>query len=172
MDEKEVSETELSAAFQPVAEPAQEDVKEKQPKKKSGTKKKWGVFAFIIGLLTLAGGVAFLIFNLLKGPGVRDAEYLVRMGAWEREGEPAVVWNFTEVGKGTLTTNDHANNYDFIWRIDGDTLKIETKWLYELNDEYTYKLDQGKNVLTLSNESGDINFVPASRVDAEITEDN
>ena len=34
--------------------------------------------------------------------------------------EPSVIWNFTEIGKGTLTTNNHENDYDFIWAIDGD----------------------------------------------------
>ena len=173
MSEKEVAnDAELAEAFKPIEESTPEEDASPKPKKKSSAKKKWGIFVFILGLLTLAAGVTFLLINLLKGPTIRDAEYLVEVGMWEREDEPAVIWNFTEIGKGTLTTNSHINDYEFIWRIDGDTLKIETKWLYELNDEYTYKLDQGKNVLTLSNESGDINFVPASRVDAEITEDN
>ena len=140
--------------------------------KKVDKKKIGGIIVFILGLITLAGGVTFLLITLLKGPDVRDAEYLVEVGAWEREGEPTVIWNFTEIGKGTLTTNFHINDYNFIWRIDGDTLKIETDWLYDLNDEYTYKLDQGKNTLTLTSASGDINFVPASSVDPEVTEDN
>ena len=175
MDEdKKVSEEDLKAAFSPEKEEVTQEEKpaKKKTKQKKSTKKKWGMTIFIIGLLTIATGVTFLLFNLLKGPSVQDADYLVQVGKWELENEPSVVWNFTEIGKGTLTTNSHLNDYEFIWRIDGDTLKIETKWLYELNDEYIYKLDQGKNILTLTSESGDINFVPASSVDPEVTEDN
>ncbi|MBQ1540113.1 hypothetical protein IIZ72_00925 [Candidatus Saccharibacteria bacterium] len=170
MDKTEITDAELREAFSPVEKKAIKP--EPKVKKKSNKKKVWGIVIFVFGLLVLAAGVAFLLFNLLKGPNVRDAEYLVEIGAWEREGEPTVIWNFTEIGKGTLTTNFHINDYDFIWRIDGDTLKIETDWLYDLNDEYTYKLDQGKNTLTLTSASGDINFVPASSVDTEVTEDN
>lgn len=170
MDKQEVTESELEAAFSPVEKKAIKP--EPKVKKKSNKKRVWGIVIFVFGLLVLAAGVTFLLFNLLKGPNVRDAEYLVEIGAWEREDEPTVIWNFTEIGKGTLTTNFRINDYDFIWRIDGDTLKIETDWLYDLNDEYTYKLDQGKNTLTLTSASGDINFVPASSVDPEVTEDN
>ena len=63
---------------------------------------------------------------------------------------PSLVWEFTEVGKGTLTTNGHINDYEFIWALDEDRLKIETKWLYDLNNEYTYELDQEKGELTLT----------------------
>lgn len=139
---------------------------------KNNGKKKVGIAVFIIGFLALTAGVVFLLINSLKGPAVRDAEYLVQIGAWQRQDEPTVIWNFTEIGHGTLTTNFYINEYDFEWRMDGNTLKIETDWLYTLNNEYTYKLDQGKNLLTLTSESGDINFVPASSIDAEITEDN
>ena len=92
----------------------------------------------------------------------------MEIGAWEREDAPSVVWNFTEIGKGTLTTNGHQNDYDFIWAIDGDKIKIETDWLYALDDEYIYTLDQSAGVLTL----GDVNFRAASSIDAEVTEDN
>lgn len=69
---------------------------------------------------------------------------------------PSVIWNFTEIGKGTLTTNAHLNDYDFIWAIEGDTLKIETNWLYELENEYKYELDQNNGILTLT--EGDQTF--------------
>ena len=62
---------------------------------------------------------------------------------------PSVIWKFTEVGKGTLTTNGHTNDYDFIWAIEDGKLKIETKWLYELEDEYEYELDKDAGSLIL-----------------------
>ena len=69
----------------------------------------------------------------------------------------AVIWKFTEIGKGTLTTNAHLNDYDFIWAIDGDKLKVETKWLYGIVNEYEYRLDQNNGTLTLKD--GEKEFV-------------
>lgn len=112
----------------------------------------------IIGIAIFSAGLAFLLVKIFVGPGARDAEFLVEVGAWQREDAPSVIWTFTEIGKGTLTTNNHQNDYDFLWSIDGDTLKIETKWLYALEDEYTYKLQQGSKILTLSD---NIIFHPA-----------
>jgi hypothetical protein len=70
-----------------------------------------------------------------------------------------VVWDFTEIGKGTLTTNAHENDYDFIWAIEDGKLKIETKWLYDLENEYDYKLDQDKGELVLSADGEEHKFV-------------
>ena len=142
------------------------------------------IVVFVIGLITLVVGVVFLVMHLNSAPSISDAEHLVEVGTWRLDGEecvqlkcgdvekclndngePAegcngggVIWTFTEVGKGTLTTNNHQNDYDFIWSIEGDKLKIETSWLYTMNDEFTYKLDQGTNTLTLDD---DIVFVAA-----------
>ena len=66
--------------------------------------------------------------------------------------EPSVVWNFTEVGKGTLTTNGHINDYDFIWALENGKLLVETDWLYALDDTYDYSLDKSAGTLTLTNE--------------------
>lgn len=152
MDEAQVvNEKELKKAFKP-----------------KNTKLKISIITFVVGILALMAGVVFVLLNTLKGPGIRDAEYLVQIGAWQRRDDSAVVWNFTEVGKGQLTTNFHVNDYDFIWRIDEDRLKIETEWLYDINNEFTYKLDQDNQILTLSDGSSNIDFVPASSIDAEI----
>lgn len=146
---------------------AKENPEEKSTNKANPAKKS-GIVVTIIGAVALVAGIVVLMVNLLAKPGLRDAEYLVEIGAWEREDAPSVVWNFTEIGKGTLTTNGHQNDYDFIWAIDGDKIKIETDWLYALDNEYIYTLDQSAGVLTL----GDVNFRAASSVDAEVTEDN
>ena len=152
----------------------QEDLAEafKAPKKS-----KKGIFAiitFVVGLILMVVGVVLLVLKLTAGPAVLDAEYLVEKGDWVLEEECGeevadsseeavegacgrVIWKFTEVGKGVLTTNGHKNDYDFIWAIEGDKLKIETKWLYDLNDEYSYKLNQGEGTLTL--EKGEETFI-------------
>ncbi|MBQ3433091.1 hypothetical protein IJG22_02215 [Candidatus Saccharibacteria bacterium] len=70
-----------------------------------------------------------------------------------------VIWHFTEIGKGTLTTNNHVNDYEFAWRIDDDKIQIQTNWLYQLEDEFKYELDQGAGVLVLSNGDEQYRFV-------------
>lgn len=126
----------------------------------SGEKKskKWPIAVFVIGLVVLAAGLTMLIVKLVSAPAVADAEFLVSSGEWTREDEPTVVWNFTEVGKGSLTTDGGATNYDFIWAIDGGKLKIETAWLYILNNEFDYTLDQGAKTLTIKNDETEIKF--------------
>lgn len=123
------------------------------------------LIVMIVGILALIAGVVFLVLNLLRGAGLQDGEYLISAKEWVLGGDtncapseetncaPAVIWKFTEIGKGTLTTNGHVNDYDFIWALEGGKLKIETNWLYAINNEYDYKLDQGAGTLTLT--SGD-----------------
>jgi hypothetical protein len=146
------------------------------PKPKKNTKKRVGIAIFVIGMLSLVAGIVLMLVNLLAKPAVRDADFIVSVGTWEREDAPGVIWDFTEIGKGKLTTNNHKNDYDFIWSLDAKTLKIETSWLYEINNEYNYTLNQDDKILTLYTGEGEslvnINFHPASSVDPEVTEDN
>ena len=130
-------------------------------------KKRIPLIVFIIGIVTLLAGGGFLLFKLLKQPDTRDAEYLVEIGEWVENDADSVIWNFTEIGKGSLTTNNHFNDYDFIWAIEGETLKIETKWLYDLNDEYTYSLDRGAKTLTLTKGDSSIIFSAKPETPAE-----
>ena len=123
-------------------------------------KKRISLIVLIIGLLTLIAGVVFLIVRLNAGPSVADGEYLVSVGEWKEQDEPSVIWNFTEIGKGTLTTNNHTNDYDFIWATEDGKLKVNTEWLYTLNDEFDYTLDQNGNMLTLTRGDETFTFVP------------
>ena len=125
-------------------------------------KKRISLIVMIIGLITLVVGVVFLFVRLTTVPSVTDGEYLVSVGEWTEQGEPGIVWNFTEIGKGTLTTNDHLNDYDFAWALEDGKLKINTEWLYTLNDEFDYTLDQTGNMLTLVNGDEEIIFVPVA----------
>ncbi|MBQ3348498.1 hypothetical protein IJG90_03210 [Candidatus Saccharibacteria bacterium] len=140
-----------------------------KPAKNQLGKKRLGITTLIVGLIACIAGLAFLLVNLFTEPRLRDAEYIVDTGSWARVDEPSVIWNFTEIGKGTLTTNNHENDYDFIWAISGDTLEIETEWLYTTDDKFVYRLDQENQILILNDE---IEFRPAGGVDAEITEDD
>lgn len=95
-------------------------------------------------------GLTVLIIKKTAQPLLDDAEFLVTAGDWIREDQPSVIWNFTEVGKGKLTTDNHLNDYDFIWRLQDGKLLVETEWLYDLNDEFDYTVDQGENTLTIT----------------------
>lgn len=123
------------------------------------------ITVFIIGIITLFLGVAYLLAKSLSSQKIADGEYLVEIGAWRLSessddcdspsGGPCestgdVVWNFTEIGKGKLTTNNHLNDYDFIWAIEDNKLKIETGWFYPLENEYQYSLDQNAGKLELT----------------------
>lgn len=150
-------------------------------------KKRISLIVFIIGIITLLAGVVFLIVKIVTTPSTTDGEYLVSIGKWEREGaectqskyaedtkcldengesviqcnDSGVIWNFTELGKGTLTTNNHINDYDFRWAIEDGKIIIETDWLYTLNNEFEYRLDQNNKTLTIVKDGEDIKFIPA-----------
>jgi len=152
-------------------------------------KKRISIITLVVGLIALVASAVFLIIRLNAKPGVADGEYLVSVGEWTIEGDNclqskcgdnakcvdadgnstviceggSVIWDFTDIGKGTLTTNNHLNDYDFTWAIDDDKLIIETEWLYTLDDTYEYKLDQNANILTLRDGDKEIKFVPVSK---------
>ena len=134
-------------------------------------KKKFSLIVFILGIFTLIAGATALILSFVLKPNMRDAEYLVEIGQWTENDAEGVIWNFTEIGKGTLTTNNHTNDYDFIWAIDGETLKIETKWLYELNNDFTYKVNQGDKTLTLSSGENGYKFHAVEKQEEPVTEE-
>ncbi|MBQ6410176.1 hypothetical protein IJI18_02910 [Candidatus Saccharibacteria bacterium] len=118
-------------------------------KKKKSTKTKKPIVVFVVGLVVLVSGLVFLIYKLVAGPSKADAEFLISSGEWVEEDEPTVIWNFTEVGKGTLTTDGRQTDYDFIWSLSNGKLKMETSWLYDIEDEFEYTLDQGSKTLTV-----------------------
>ena len=127
------------------------------------------IIVFIIGLIALIVGVVFLILDLNKGVSLQDGEYLVSVDSWVKEDEPGVIWTFTEIGKGKLTTNNYLNSYDFIWAIEDNKFKIVTDWLYTLNDEFKYRIDSG-NLILIQDDSTEIKFSPASSIDSEVSE--
>lgn len=118
------------------------------------------IVALVVGLIVLVAGGVFFVIKNNEASKKGDADYLVEMGDFVMDGsDGAVVWKFTEVGKGTLTTNNHTNDYDFQWAIQDDQLKIRTDWLYEMDNEYTYEVNQGAKTLTLTNGDETYKFV-------------
>ena len=140
------------------------------------------IVVMVIGLVTLVVGAVFLILKLTSKPAVADGEYLVSAGNWVLEqgnncelieGDVSseetnceegakVIWNFTEIGKGTLTTNSHLNDYSFAWALQEGRLLMQTDWLYKLDNEYEYTLNQGEGVLVLSDGDNEYRFVAQS----------
>lgn len=135
------------------------DKKAQNPAKK---RKNISIAVLAIGLTALVVGIVFLVINLIAATRGADGEYLVSAGEWALEDGDGVVWKFTEVGKGTLTTNNHTNDYDFIWALEDGKLLIETDWLYDLENEYEYSLDQDSGVLTLKDGDKTYKFVKNS----------
>lgn len=124
--------------------------------------KKWviSITMCVLGVVALVAGVIMMILNFGQTAAMQDGEYLVSASEWVLEDESdGVVWKFTEIGKGTLTTNNHLNDYDFIWALKDDKLSIETKWLYELENEYEYELNQGDGGLVLKEGDEEHKFV-------------
>jgi len=136
-------------------------------------KKTISLAVLILGGVAFIAGVVMLTLGLTRGNTVADGEYLVAAESWVLdEGtncadeaevncaeEASVIWQFTEIGKGKLTTNAHQNDYDFVWALEGGKLKIQTEWLYELENEYDYTLDQRNGILTLTDGDESYRFV-------------
>ena len=134
-------------------------------------KKIISIIVLVLGLIVLAVGVGFLVVKLLQNASMQDGEYLISAENWVLDEntncnseeatncESGVIWKFTEIGKGTLTTNNHLNDYDFIWALEDGKLKIETDWLYTLNNEYEYTIDQSAGILTLKDDDEEIKLV-------------
>lgn len=117
------------------------------------------ITTFVVGIITLIVGVVLLVLGLNKGAAIEDGEYLVAQENWQLEDSDQVVWDFTEIGKGTLTNNGHEKDYDFKWAIEDGKLKIETDWLYALENEYDYTLDQTNGTLTLKSDDAEYIFI-------------
>ena len=94
-----------------------------------------------------------------------DASYVTNCGGSNLEETNCedvalVVWDVDEIGKGKLTTNGGLDEYDFIWAIEGNKLKIETDWFYPLENEYQYFLDQNAGKLELTD--GEKNIISSA----------
>lgn len=117
------------------------------------------IIVLACGIVTLIVGVVCAVLKINEAPAVADGEYLVTAGSWKLEDQEGLIWNFTEIGKGILTTNNHLNDYDFAWAINDEKITIETDWLYRISNQFNYKLDQGAGVLVLSDDENEYRFL-------------
>ena len=126
-------------------------------------KKIASIVVLVIGAITLIVGVVFLVMYMTRGAAVADGEYLVAADEWvlsDCSGDDCerVVWDFDEDGKGSLTTDGGEHHYDFRWAIKDGKLLMQTDWLYEMDNEYEYSLDQGSGTLHLKDDSDEYTF--------------
>ena len=124
-------------------------------------KKRLSIITFIIGLLVLISGITFLIIKIVNKQATPDGEFLVSIDQWKEQDSDNVIWEFIDQEKGTLTTNNHTNDYDFTWIIEDNKLKIKTAWLYDLTDEFDYSINQNSKTLKISKDGKEIVFIPA-----------
>ena len=110
-------------------------------------------------------------------PSANQTDCILPEGAVDQTAEPTdcippssiedyssnVIWNFTEIGKGTLTTNNHIDDHEFKWSIEDGKLKLETTWLYDLYDEYDYELDQKEQKLEIKKDEQIKTFKPINQ---------
>ncbi len=154
----------IKKAFKKQKNPESQKIQVKNPKRKMII----SIIVFVVGLATLVTGIFFLVLGLMQSERKADGEFLIAHKSWVLEldncerstnncDRSGVIWQFSEIGKGTLTTNNHLNDYNFRWAIEGDKLLIVTDWLEELSNEYHYKLDQNSGKLVL--EDGEESYI-------------
>ena len=137
------------------------------------------IVVLMIGLITFVIGAVFLLLRLTEKPAISDGEYLMSVKNWVLEEDnncglieqanseekancedgARVVWQFIDVGKGVLTTNNHLNDYSFNWILQEKRMLVQTDWLYKLNNEYEYTLNQNEGILILSDNDNEYRFV-------------
>ena len=123
--------------------------------------KKFKHIIFYLGIIALIISCTIFFIELADSNKVSIAERLVQVQIWEKQAAPAVKWSFRQDGTGTLTTNNDTNTYNFLWRIEDDKkLIVETKWLYDLYDEFSIKLNGDNFELFSYRTNEDSVFIP------------
>lgn len=125
------------------------------------------VAVFLCGVISLVAGVVALVYGLARSDEVSAAAFLVKAGPWQRQDAPDVTWQFTSIGAGTLTTDGGEHEYPFTWALVDGQLKVDTEWLYTLNDAYDFSLNQSTSKFTLKTAQGTVAFVPVSAASTE-----
>ncbi|MBQ3464506.1 hypothetical protein IJH27_01580 [Candidatus Saccharibacteria bacterium] len=129
-------------------------------KKKS--KKPLVISLVIVGVLLMAGAIYGLFFlDLAPKIVLSDAEFLVDVRSWEKDGAPTVIWTFNDLESGEITTNK-TNYYKTKWGLENEKLSFKTEWLYEISDEFEFLLNREEKYFTVKNlaDGGESKFVP------------
>lgn len=123
-------------------------------------KKKTTIILAIIFLI-VAGAGGFFVIKLLDDNhqivfSGSDAEFLAIFrdnGQWKKEGDESVVWRFKEDGTCQISTNYGSVNewHDCVWYTKDGILGIKTSWFYDIEDEFTLKVDNFSHTFTVKN---------------------
>lgn len=160
---------------------AGEPVKKKELKEKKhrklGKKAKFAIIisSAVVGLAAVGVLLYFLVLRKEEPEVVLTDRDILVSHAWEKQEAPTVIWTFRADGTGEITTNK-SNYYDMTWYFEQDgetqTLKINTAWLYELNDSFTFALDRENNSFTVKNlaDEGESVFVPLGTAEQQAAE--
>lgn len=159
-----------------VAPPKKQEEKEKKHKK-LGKKARLAIIigSVVVGLAVVGALLYFLVFRKEEPVVVLTDRDILVAHAWEKQDAPTVIWTFHADGTGEITTNK-SNYYDMKWYFEQDgedrTLKIDTAWLYELNDSFNFTLDRENSSFTVKNlaDEGESVFVPLGTAEQKAAE--
>ncbi len=114
-----------------------------------------GIIIFVVGIISLIiGSVTLVMGQIARENAASDVDYLTSIDEWQKENEPAVSWTFLGDGAGTITTDNHGNDYQMTWVLENGKISIKTEWLYSLSDEFNYEIQRDNNVLILTDANG------------------
>ena len=150
--------------------------KEKKHRKLSKKARLVIIIGSIVGGLAIIGVLLyFLVFRKVEPVVVLSDRDILVSHAWEKKDTSTVIWTFRADGTGELTTNK-SNYYDTKWRLeqedDKQILKIDTAWLYELNDSFEFVLDRENDSFSVKNlaEETESVFVPLGTAEQKAAE--
>ena len=102
----------------------------------------------IIAFIAVAVGAYFITKSLNNSSALSVVDFLVSGHEWEKVGEESVVWTFENENTCKVTTNS-TETFDCTWELNGETLKIKTKWLRDLEDEFTLSVNEAEKSFTI-----------------------
>lgn len=145
---------------------------EKTLVKKKKSKKPLIITLVVLAVLAAGAAAFYFLYWKNRTPEVvlTDAEFLIDVKSWEKEGAPTVIWTFKDEKNGELTTNK-SNYYDFTWTLEkGDPglLKVQTAWLLDLDDTFEFVLNREEKSFTVKNRTDNLEskFVPLGTAEA------
>ena len=117
------------------------------PKRKAAIKRRKRQRTVIASLLALLFVVIFIVL-ICKGCAGGKKDLSVLQGTWYYD--QYTEYEFDGKGNGCMCI-DKTNHYEFLYDIDGDTLKVDYALDYVTDCEYTYTADGGKMTLVGGN---------------------
>lgn len=119
----------------------------------------------ILAFAAIAAGAYFIAKTLDSTSAASATDFLIAGHEWQKTGEESVVWTFENDGTCKVTTNS-TETFNCTWQLDGETLKIKTKWLRDLEDEFSIYINKAENSFTVISKADEKSstFVPKKSV--------